>query len=625
MNPPPLPPPPQGRSLDRALYLAPTKASRAKSHTTEDPSQSRSNRVPSLTSRRSPSGHNVNDQQSQAGPKTFGLRDRKALRPSLSSTASPMGNSNNDKPSPVSLSNRRSSGLDALAAPPRRVSRRIVPSDLTFQSPVGMKRDELDTGVTNTPEDQLALELGSATGGNERKRDWNPPAMDEDYEEPDLPLTPTQLGLEKLAGRPRRLLSSSPTTQRFGRRRPTDLLGQSPSKLRNVDDGTETGSSLESTIAVTRALFPEPVAKKRRLREELTADAQQLKKQIADLESWSVSLDQDDDDDVEPDVSKIISLLASECLATTDAAMRPTDIPVSSLISTLLPFSSTAPLKISAPPSPSNPFALRGKAQEKPHLTIFAPLSLKTRSDIVPDPTFVFLERHSLMFSAPVPFPPELYSISVVYETNFQDQALVSVTTPDPIPQYLRIWINSRLENPLTRLDVSGLCWGINRYWEAVLSRAYVWLQLENHHTALLDGKSGVDDIPLQSVTENLTVTNLRKILPHLQRTSMLFESEDAAIKVMLSCEITIDEWACEPQMTPGLTVSGSSTNKGSLGDKTEQESKDLFNAVIHENISSPAGSAGGLDANVVIQATNHVLGALFGVGASLSSKNEER
>ncbi|KAH8430328.1 uncharacterized protein LDX57_007992 [Aspergillus melleus] len=621
MNPPPLPPPPQGRSLDRASYLAPTKASRAKSHTTEDSTQSRSNRAPPLTSRRSPSGRNLNDQQSQAGSKTFGLRDRKALRPSLSSTASPMGSSNRDKPSPVWISNRRSSGLEALAAPPRRVSRRIVPSDLTFQSPVGTKRAELDPGVTNTPEDQLALELGSATGGNEPNRDWQSAALEEDSEEPDLPPTPTQLGLEKLAGRPRRLLSSSPTTQRFGRRRPTDPLGQSPSKLRNVDDGTNVEGSLE---AVTRALFPEPVAKKRKLREELTADAQQLKEHIADLESWSANLGQNDDH-VEPDVSKVISLLVSECLATTNAAMRPTDIPVSSLISTLLPFSSTAPLKTPAPSSPSNPFALNGTAQGKPHLTVFAPLSLKTHSDIVPDPNFVFLERHSLMFSAPAPFPPELYSISLVYETNFQDQALVSVTAPDPMPQYLRLWIDSRLANPLTKLDVSGLCWGVNRYWEAVLSRAYVWLQLENYHTGLLDGQSGVDDIALQSATENLTVTNLRKILPHLQRTSMVFEKDDGGIKVMLSCEITIDEWACEPQLTPGLTVSGSSISNGSVGDKTEQESKDLFNAVLHENTSSPAGSAGGLDANAVIQATNHVLGALFGVGASPPSKDEER
>lgn len=321
--------------------------------------------------------------------------------------------------------------------------------------------------------------------------------------------------------------------------------------------------------------------------------------------------------------------------------MRPTDMPMSSLISTLLPFSSTVSIKTPTPPSSSNPFALNGVAQGKPHLTIFAPLSLKTHSEVVSGPKSVFVERHILTFSVPAPFPPELYSITLVYETDFYNQALVSVSAPEAgnrsMPQYLRRWINSRLENTLLKSDVSGLCWGINRYWEAAVSRAYVWSQLEDRHAAFLGGKSGMDvstmreapngsrDMPLQSVMENLTVTNLRRILPHLQRTSMLFESEERAIKVMLSCDVTIDEWACEPQLTPGLTVSGTSITGGSGWARTEQESKNLFNAVIHENTSSPADSAGDVDAIAIIQATNHVLGALFGVGAGLPSRDEVR
>lgn len=165
-----------------------------------------------------------------------------------------------------------------------------------------MKGDGLEAEATNTPEDQLALELGSATGGNDRRGDWNPAAVSEEYDEPDLPPTPTQLGLEKLAGRSRGLLSSSPTTQRLGRRRTADLLGQSPSKLRDFEDGTE---AVESNLVDSRVLFPEPVSKKRKLREKLTAEAQQLKEHIADLESWSVNLGQLDDL-AEHDVTKIM-------------------------------------------------------------------------------------------------------------------------------------------------------------------------------------------------------------------------------------------------------------------------------------------------------------------------------
>lgn len=243
------------------------------------------------------------------------------------------------------------------------------------------------------------------------------------------------------------------------------------------------------------------------------------------------------------------------------------------------------------------------------------------------------------MFSVPPPFPPQLYSIHLIYEIDFENQALVSIAAPETVngmmPQYLRQWMNSRLDNSLLKLDLSGFCWGINRYWEAVLSRAYMWLQLENHPATSPEGIKDTRevtgneepndnrDLTLQGGMESLTIATLRQILPHTQRTSMFFESEERAIRVMLSCEIAIDEWACEPQLIPSISVSGSSIVHGSVWGKTEQEAKDLFNAVIDEATSSSTESESGLDADAIIQATNHVLGALFGVDAEMSSKDE--
>ncbi|KAA8650058.1 uncharacterized protein ATNIH1004_002739 [Aspergillus tanneri] len=598
MNPP-LPSAPQGPSLERVSYQAPTKASLARYH---------SEALGLRTEAR-----------------VFGLRDRKALRPSLTG---PTEIPSSDKPSPISFPSRRSSGLQAFAAPPRRVSRRIVPSDLVFHSPPVTKTGGVDIGIINTPDDQLASELGSATGDRDLSRELDQASLHE-YEEPDLPPTPTQLGLEKPLERPKGLLSSSPTAQQRGRRRATDLPGQSPSKLRNVDDGIEIGDLSDSDLTIARALLPKTVSKKRKLRKELSAEVQRLKEDLIELERWSQNLDQHGD--TEHDLSKLISLLASESAPHTGDSKCPINTPISSLISTLLPFSSKAPLRSGQEPSPINPFALNEYAQTKSFLTIFAPLTLKTHSSIVSgSETGSRLERHTLTFFAPPPFPSSLYTISIIYETDLEQQTLVSVSVPMHsnfgVPADLQRWINSRLANSLLKLDVSGLCWGINRYWEVAISRACLWSQLEDRHMALFGGALDLSE-PFVSQRLNhgqnrllgsdsggLTTSDLRRILPHLQRTSMLFESKETTIKVLFTCELTVDEWTGEAHLTPELTVSCPSSINGAPWWRVELESKSLFNAVVNETMGGQTGFEP--DANTVTQATDCLLASLFGANS---------
>lgn len=201
-------------------------------------------------------------------------------------------------------------------------------------------------------------------------------------------------------------------------------------------------------------------------------------------------------------------------------------------------------------------------------------------------------------------------------------QSLVSLSAKvDERPQdYLQQWVNKRLQNRLLKLDVSGLCWGINRYWEALVSRARIWAQIEDLHSYLIPsrnksthfGKSmKVGDLHLRNA-EIITTSNMRQILPHLERTSMIFESKQKSLAALLLCELTIDEWSGEPELVPTICISTSEFDGGS-SEKVEHEAKKLFETMLSENTKHQAGSAGGSDGQAIIKATSCVLNVLFG------------
>ena len=271
------------RPPDRASHQEPARESLARSR------MESSLRATSNSSKRSPQ-RPMNEAETMA----FGLRDRKALRPSLVSDAS----LRLDKSSP----RRRLSGLQAFAAPPRRVSRGILPSDLSFKSPIVTRGNTLDRGLPDSPDGQLASELSNATGEANSHTD-----LHEGLEEPDLPPTPTQLGLERPPARPKGLLSSSPTMQHgsWGKRRSTDHLERSPSKLRNVQHGEGNEGLLVSNSNMAQGLFPESILEKRRLTTQLATEIKQLGDDIVELENWSRG-SRYSVDDIELDMGKLV-------------------------------------------------------------------------------------------------------------------------------------------------------------------------------------------------------------------------------------------------------------------------------------------------------------------------------
>ncbi|KAJ5142974.1 uncharacterized protein N7515_001761 [Penicillium bovifimosum] len=557
----------------RPSFQSPTRASLARSN-------------PDVLERalsRSPSRRPVRRDSEQPDARNIGLRDRKALRPSLNAAASPLTRPRpRDPEAPESSPNRRPSGIQAFSKPPRRISKRILPGDLVFGSPLPPSKPPQQS----TPEGQLAQELGSAIGEADigaPDMDMGPdPGFDDDSLEPDLPPTPTQLGLVKAPDR--RLLSSSPSMrqEKRSKRRTANALPESPLKAVNFRSppspdlqDLETASDLGGSAAVQE---------KRSLREKSAADLRRLEKEVEELETWAKKIESSPD--LRSDsrgLDKFLSLLISEEANRTTLPITPkAPKSISSLLATLLPFSANIPRpKRQTSPLPTNPFALHESSQSLPYLTAFAPLNLKTRTTRRSHSEGLS-ETHTLTFS------PHLHS-----------QQLSTTKTPEP----LRRWIDTRLQNPLLKLDVATLCWGINRYWECAVSRARLW--------AYIDHKYG-PRASKSSKEETIAVSDLRRLVPHLDRSVMVINgSSVSAPKVLLSNSLVLDEWTGEPRLRAEISVSVPGMSR-----KIEMETKKLFYALLGEDGELARRDVeGGVRVDAVVRATEGVLGALFGGG----------
>lgn len=313
--------------------------------------------------------------------------------------------------------------------------------------------------------------------------------------------------------------------------------------------------------------------------------------------------------------------MLSENASNTQAeSSKPKQPPISSILSALLPFSTKAPPKPrEESPLPTNPFALDENAQSKPYLTVFAPLALQTHSTKVSTKADTLTETHQLTLTPGPPFPPKLYNATVIYEANPETQTLLSISIPDShghsnLPTSLRRWIDTRLSNPLLNLDISGLCWGVNRYWEAALSRAQIWSRIESRHTHLLsrghhDNHSSKDN------------ADIRHLIPHLDRTTMTFSNQKKGTSttpfgVLISCSLTLDEWTSEPRLLPEVSISAVPQNRQSSSKKMEQETKNLFYTLLKGD-KEEAGSGdltSDVDVDAVVRAVDGVLGVLFGL-----------
>ncbi|OAX78092.1 hypothetical protein ACJ72_07602 [Emergomyces africanus] len=667
---------PQGPS--RASFQSPTRASLARSH-------------PDVLSRvlsRSPAKNRIRGPIGGGGVEAgrSGVRASRLPRPSsLSATSAFMTELpiRQSIPKLVSLSPSHGPRVPGSASQsPRRSSQRARVSfsaepRVQSSAPRPTSRSK-DTGPGQVVEESM---------DNER-RTRSSSSPNQQTGEPELPPTPTELGLETLANRQRGLISSSSPSYRQEKKRKRRMRDgvQKPSPLKPKDTNPA-GDNAGDDIVSSRILLrdqeaPDKLEAKVKLRDALSAQLSRLKEDISKIEYETQRYERPGEFPA-PDEESINNLI--ELLTTSNPTCAPppppppSPPPVSSLLSFLLPFSSrfiptsepTRPPPVSPPPE--NPFALQQPADSTSYLTLFAPLSLSAHTTTTSVPNLpasaqetsssstLLIQTHNITLSAPPPFPANLFQVSINLQTNPETQAIVSISIPtllhhadiqprsnQNIPTPLSSWMQTRLSNPLLQRDISGLCWGVSRYWEADISRAKIWAQLEELRdrtmTTLSSSQHG-SSLPSDDDNDNIKKTYApRTLLPHLGRTSFLFSVETQqqhlrpqavtafqssppqSAQLLITCSLTLDLWTSEPQLQPDISVSvprSSSSSSAASLEKVEKEAKRVFGSFLSSGQARRKREEGGgygqatIDGDageMLVRAVEGVVGVVFGL-----------
>ncbi|KAM5442732.1 hypothetical protein MferCBS31731_002115 [Microsporum ferrugineum] len=384
---------------------------------------------------------------------------------------------------------------------------------------------------------------------------------------------------------------------------------------------------------------PKELKEKKKLRESLKAQLERLKGEVALLEREAGRLESAEYELAdESSLRLLVGLLLSNnpsCAPPPPPPQAPP--PLSSMLSYLLPF--TAPQYIPPPdpesppsPLPQNPYAMKLPENSVPYLTIFAPLTLSTEtvtstvrssSRVLGTPPDI-VQTHRFVLRPPSNFPTTLYRIPLTLNTDPEKQSVLSITVPTTdsnIPGPLESWVTSRLSNPLLDHDISGLCWGICRYWEAAVSRSKFWIELQTLSEKLEEDPRYLDQAKKhhrkRAESRSVTPTSdehqytIRALVQHFDRTSYRFSTLAGSnkLELLVSCRLSLDLWTSEPQLEPDICISGSSL-KSSAANKIEKEAKRAFQGMLKR------GKSNDVDADIgsLVKAVEAVIVILFGL-----------
>ncbi|KAJ9626166.1 hypothetical protein H2204_010118 [Knufia peltigerae] len=385
--------------------------------------------------------------------------------------------------------------------------------------------------------------------------------------EPELPPTPVQLGLDPAPDRPRGLSSSSPRSSKSGSgrfRRTTrsqHLSTSSPLKpkarapppkameplasLRDEGDEASESELEPSADEATEQLPPELQEKKSSLR-SLKDELNRVKKEVGKLEN-AIGREQPGDD--------CLTLLQS--LASDNGKTLPTNT--------------------EAWPTPY-------------HLTLFAPgnLQLKNTTEVFSGDGRPKL-LHNLTASAPPPWLPNTFACTFNVVVDAEMGHVENVRMEDVLRDHYQAskaarrgvfkWAEQRLQPgpdrlSIHRLDLAGIIWGMGKWFSATIERAKIFRQLDLQYVKLSTAK----DDNLSDGDEPLKPEMAVELSPYLELTQLEMSAQiptskksdvSSAVKIMLVWQLDLD-WTGEAISDVSLTFSGVST-------KAEKGFKDVF------------------------------------------------
>lgn len=340
--------------------------------------------------------------------------------------------------------------------------------------------------------------------------------------EPELPPTPTQLGLSPKPDRPRGLAASSSPNSRGSRRsKPRTGRVEISSPLKSKEkmpvadtegvyreqtgqEGAEEApeSDIEQTEDVSPAQrtaehstsapdLPGDTAAKHRIRASLKTQFARLQAETAQLES---------------------ALSGGE-------EAKPLDVHLLALLST--PNISCDPVSPSGDASPSSmslkdPVAL--DINPLAFLRAFAPgdlcLSTTTKTSSLRGKPH---QAHILNISAPPPWPPHVFNATFRVGCDVEAKRVISITGANIRPRHgpgireLRHWMEGRLKNPLHKFDAGTLIWGLGLWWEAAVARAHFFRHVDITKSSPAPSVDG-----LYKHNQPTKATDILSLLPYL-------------------------------------------------------------------------------------------------------------
>ncbi|MCJ1392202.1 hypothetical protein MMC18_005069 [Xylographa bjoerkii] len=309
--------------------------------------------------------------------------------------------------------------------------------------------------------------------------------------EPELPLTPTQLGLEVAPEPPKGLLYSSPS-RRLERRNGSSVKS---SPLKPPDPplatfvhgplGEEPAPLDELTEAKLRAVGApeefETIAKKRTL-DQLLLQYQDLNNDVAQIEKEA---DQADVESQEP-VDELISLITSSNPTRRHVQILEKLISISSRVAQFMPFSKTVtsrktPNSIPLSPIPSHhPLQLEDPF---PYLRVFTPLTIDSVSSLIPssERSQPWLQHHDITFTS----PGNLLRVELHLSVNAADESVSSLTLNSVSP-WARSELGNWFNNQASAGDLPIIGWACGRYWEVAFLRARCWKHCQQRFPDLI-------------------------------------------------------------------------------------------------------------------------------------------
>ncbi|KAI9827842.1 MAG: hypothetical protein M1832_004331 [Thelocarpon impressellum] len=451
-------------------------------------------------------------------------------------------------------------------------------------------RGDESGGQTQTRDERRGGTRRSARLSGDRPASSSPMVVGDDGE-PELPPTPTQLGLpDPVMSRAPAGLFNSPGKRPRRRRGLGGKAMSSP--LKGSTKGEKQPTRTRAGKAAGDQAEAEASRTKQLLLDQLQAELRGLREDIQRREfELAAASGREDSAEAEAETEDLIALLISSNDEST--LPPPSQSKAFSLsLSAFLPFSARP---AAAATVPSLPVSDSGElpshrpldlANPLPYLQIFTPLTFKSTTTVLPpsSPPSSLLQHHLITATSPLHLLSATLSLTVDVATHSVEGLAIQALSPWADPE-LGPWLRARASgaNEAVGKDIAGVCWALGRFWEVAERRARFWTRCERAFPQLLDSVPSKpapapppeDDEDSDDGKGEARYTR-RALLTHISRRHITLRRE--ATTLHLGWEIVLD-WTGEAEAS--IHASASLPHRASRRDGESPQQVDALFATL--------------------------------------------